>query len=574
MGTHFLGTTDAQDFAIYTNNMEKIRVNQNGNVGIGTTNPSNLFHVSGNTDANDDSLMVVTNAGRIAIGTSTTNNDIIVLRDEGASIAQYSYNDASTLGPHFVAFRGRGTPSAQLHPDSADALGIFSGRNYTNLSFPGMTISTTENHSNTEQGSKIKFSTVPNGSTSTISKVHIDHDGNVGIGVANPDGLLHIASDVTGVLDTTLIVDNNCNLGIGTLTPDQALVVNGEGTFGTDSEKYPNILSVVGTNGEVIAGPTGNTQLVVSNAADAGLAIHAANTGFSRVYFGRNGSSGNNAGRIQYDHANNSLDFFTAPNGTSAGSEHVTINSGGNVGIGTTTPTNKLHLDNTDLPTAFNIMSRSGSNVQNFSIKADHAQSYVHFDISGSGHSANWFHFGDLTGTNNNITTLGNIGIGTTSPSHKLHVTGAARSTQANWDTSSDKRVKKNINDLGEGLEELLKIRPVTFEYTKSYQKYNTGYEGIKRGFIAQEVKEIFPSMVNIINELYGNNIIEDFHVLNNSDFTPILVKAIQEQQQIIEGLKKENNTLKAEKANQTDLEKLQVQVNELQKILEQSSIK
>ncbi|KAF2329012.1 hypothetical protein [Flavobacterium daemonense] len=37
---NFLGTTDAQDLAIRTNNTEKIRVTSNGNVGIGTTSPT------------------------------------------------------------------------------------------------------------------------------------------------------------------------------------------------------------------------------------------------------------------------------------------------------------------------------------------------------------------------------------------------------------------------------------------------------------------------------------------------------------------------------------------------------
>ena len=45
VGTNFLGTTDAQDFAIYTNNVERMRVQSGGNVGIGITSPQRLFHV-------------------------------------------------------------------------------------------------------------------------------------------------------------------------------------------------------------------------------------------------------------------------------------------------------------------------------------------------------------------------------------------------------------------------------------------------------------------------------------------------------------------------------------------------
>ncbi|WP_329805619.1 tail fiber domain-containing protein [Flavobacterium facile] len=45
--TNFLGTTDAQDFVIATNNTERIRVKTTGNVGINQTNPTAKLHVTG-----------------------------------------------------------------------------------------------------------------------------------------------------------------------------------------------------------------------------------------------------------------------------------------------------------------------------------------------------------------------------------------------------------------------------------------------------------------------------------------------------------------------------------------------
>lgn len=43
--TNFIGTTDAQDWVIKTNNTEKIRVLSNGNLGVGTVNPIRTLHV-------------------------------------------------------------------------------------------------------------------------------------------------------------------------------------------------------------------------------------------------------------------------------------------------------------------------------------------------------------------------------------------------------------------------------------------------------------------------------------------------------------------------------------------------
>jgi hypothetical protein len=47
----------------------------------------------------------------------------------------------------------------------------------------------------------------------------------------------------------------------------------------------------------------------------------------------------------------------------------------------------------------------------------------------------------------------------------------------------------------------------------------------------------VAPEMVEIIKEVYGDKEIEDFHLLDTSEMTPLLVKAVQE-------LKKQNEDL------------------------------
>ncbi len=57
VGTNFIGTTDLQDFAIYTNNTEAIRIKDNGNVGIGTTNPGEQLEISNGVTINSNSVL-------------------------------------------------------------------------------------------------------------------------------------------------------------------------------------------------------------------------------------------------------------------------------------------------------------------------------------------------------------------------------------------------------------------------------------------------------------------------------------------------------------------------------------
>ena len=93
------------------------------------------------------------------------------------------------------------------------------------------------------------------------------------------------------------------------------------------------------------------------------------------------------------------------------------------------------------------------------------------------------------------------------------------------WATTSDIRIKENINSLGDASSKLLALRPVTFNYIET-KRGDTG-------FIAQEYQTVFPEHVSAIapnqyeSETLGLN-----EVLSvNPNLVPYLVKAFQEQQ-------------------------------------------
>ena len=130
----------------------------------------------------------------------------------------------------------------------------------------------------------------------------------------------------------------------------------------------------------------------------------------------------------------------------------------------------------------------------------------------------------------------GNFAINTDSASYKLHVNGTAYATGAAG-ALSDIRHKKNIVPTLKGLTELLNLNPVEFEWNED-KVADSGMLGTHLGFIAQEIKDILPNTV--LTQPNSENTLG----LKYNEFIPLLVKSIQEQQQIISDLKDRITTL------------------------------
>ncbi len=97
---------------------------------------------------------------------------------------------------------------------------------------------------------------------------------------------------------------------------------------------------------------------------------------------------------------------------------------------------------------------------------------------------------------------------------------------------TSDIRQKKDILELKYGLNEVLKLKPVTFRWKKSESNK------LNLGFIAQDVNAVLPEVVD-----EGKDPDKTLGI-NYSAIVPVLVKSIQEQQQEIENLKNKNAEL------------------------------
>ena len=99
---------------------------------------------------------------------------------------------------------------------------------------------------------------------------------------------------------------------------------------------------------------------------------------------------------------------------------------------------------------------------------------------------------------------------------------------------SSDITLKKEIKPLSRGLNEILKLKPVSFKWKKKSASKNDK----KFGFIAQDVKKVLSDIV------YGGGV-DDTLSMSSMELIPVLVKSIQEQQTHIESL--ENRIAKLE---------------------------
>jgi hypothetical protein len=208
--------------------------------------------------------------------------------------------------------------------------------------------------------------------------------------------------------------------------------------------------------------------------------------------------------------------------------------STGSVGLGTLSPAEKLHLNKS----SGSLGIRISSDVSSYQ--------YINFGAAngygiGCDDTDKFFINREQplgTGFLRAVTIQsdGNVGVGTKTPGYKLDVAGQAHATS--FPTSSDRRLKRNIQPLHDVLKKLERINGVSFEWNQLYDSFGRSTGRREIGVIAQEIGAEFPELVST----WGD---DDYQAVDYGRLTGVLIEAIKELNEGLEELQEENRYLR-----------------------------
>ncbi|MBX2946411.1 MAG: tail fiber domain-containing protein [Cyclobacteriaceae bacterium] len=476
-------------------NGPRLTIQNDGNVGIGTTSPGNFLHVAGDVSSSS----VVTLEGHS--GTTSRGPGINFIRSKGSLAAPA----AVANGDYLAGFSAAGRTASSYNLSSSIDFSV--DGTVSGTSVPG----------------RITFSTTLAGSGAPSERMRITNDGNVGIGTTTPAGKLHVQNTDW---DVSQVVFNSTAASAGS-TLRFTNPASGNRTY--------DIIGSTGAGATMGAGSFGiwdNTglayRLVINPSGNVGLGTTAPANKLS--------VSGNAAIGASYA-------TVAAP------ANSLVVQ--GSLGVGTNSPGRIIHA--------------LGSGTQYLRITATGtlASSGIEFDGTGT---VDWrvvpqlgiltFHRGDIDGT---MGLMYLMNAGNFTPGNTDNPTPTLGQSTARWgqlfttvapNVSSDFRLKKNINNLQYGLKEVMALRPV------SYILKSDSLENTSLGLIAQEVQDIIPDVVTVGDDE------EKLLGMRYTELVPVLIKAIQEQQQIIDNLKAQN----AAYADET--EKLAKEIDTIKRVL------
>ncbi len=284
--------------------------------------------------------------------------------------------------------------------------------------------------------------------------------------------------------------------------------------------------SDVNTNDVRLDGLNDGVNILVNreNGATGGSNLAYSNAIGTLKFSGMTGGTVQALSEIGSTYKGNGTTFFSDLLFKTTGLPRMYIDSLGRVGLNTTTPAALLHLRGGFL------MNATGTSYTG--IIFDGTASTDGVEIS-----PNYIAVQRAGGTTNLFLTKQ---AGATGTLAEFRIGGAlvgsiiTNGTTTSFNTTSDERLKENIVSTAYGLSDVMKLKVYNYHYkTDKSQTQSTG-------FLAQELYKIYPQAVTV----GGENEKTDPWQVDYSKLTPVLVKAIQDQQAQIDAQQKQINNL------------------------------
>jgi len=183
------------------------------------------------------------------------------------------------------------------------------------------------------------------------------------------------------------------------------------------------------------------------------------------------------------------------------------------VGIGTTNPQSKLEVNVGTAVSAFDIQGSAG---QLFSVTNNLTSGSI-FSVNDVSGIPSIDVDADGTIQLAPFSTTEFVGVGTTNPTTKLHVIGEVTATDFN--STSDARLKTNVQSINDPLAKILQINGVSFNWIENNKP--------SMGVIADNIEEVVPELVNDT----------DPKTVNYNGLIGLLIEVVKEQQTQIDSL-------------------------------------